>query len=244
MRSDQEALEKARARLKTALSSLYRIFSKYDSTSPVEGCHCCTNPEHWQLLAGDVRKIPTAILAEYAFCALLTWGSLTDFKRFLPRIFELLAFEPQGFMEIDLVIKRLYYGKWREWPAPEQESVETYLKALTEFAMASGPDYPELSAVIEGSIIVGFNIAEALIESYAADDSLNKTLSICALIDDWSYSIDLRKMKRDKAYSPVLSWLQSEAVCKRLEEAFFANMKNEEVSAKISAAVDAVVTLS
>lgn len=63
-----------------------------------------------------------------------TWGSVADFKHFLPRMLELLVteVEPAGFsatmrFERWLLFSKIAYGKWHEWPANEIDAIKAFI---------------------------------------------------------------------------------------------------------------------
>lgn len=82
----------------------------------------------------------------YAFRAMTTVGDVDDFRHFLPRILELIAELPA---DREVVLSKLSYAKWTEWPAAEIEAVRTYLTKLWSWARRQPPDpYPNIPAEI------------------------------------------------------------------------------------------------
>jgi hypothetical protein len=72
------------------IERLYQLFSRYKCPRQLEGCPCCTTAEEAQpLVRKPLRTIAAPELEHYASKALTTWGTLDDYKYFLPRILEL-----------------------------------------------------------------------------------------------------------------------------------------------------------
>ena len=81
---------------------MYAAFAKYRHPRFLDGCPCCTSTEESaSLLNTPLRKVTPARLDRYAFKATTTWGSLDDYRFFLPRIFELTR---QGSLLCDLEV--------------------------------------------------------------------------------------------------------------------------------------------
>lgn len=234
----------ALSQLKAAIAALYETFDKYAGTGPVNGCACCTDPKDWQLLGGQTSQVPTAVLSRFAFSAMLTWGDLDDFKRFLPRLLELVALAPDSIMDIAQLIEKLEYGHWLDWPYNEQAAVEKYFKSLLFYAGTAGPDYVAFSEVVNGATTIGIDVTSALTTTVAMDGSLNSTLALCSLIENWASGFSSKERAKNKRYAPLLAWLLSSAVKEQIESAFYNNMENDEVAEKLSCAMAYLKTLS
>ena len=69
---------------------MYAAFAKCRHPRSLDGCPCCTSMEESvRLLSIPLRDVPPERLERYAFKATTTWGSIDDYRFFLPRIFEL-----------------------------------------------------------------------------------------------------------------------------------------------------------
>ena len=94
--------------LRSAIERLYAVFEPYQI-------------EH--LTAGDLER--------YAFKAMTTWGSVEDFKHFLPRVLELAAAGAFGAsVDVEVIFSKLEYADWIEWSEGERAAVDDYLRAL------------------------------------------------------------------------------------------------------------------
>lgn len=106
---------------------LYRIFSRYPFPANMQGCPCCVSGEHLQLLRSKpLRQLGDHELSRYAFKAMTTWGTTEDFKYYLPRLFDLYVSGGDNF-DARLLMDKLSYGGWRQWPAEEQEAIVAYV---------------------------------------------------------------------------------------------------------------------
>src|SRR5687768_7110520 len=126
--------------LSGAIQDLYAVFRRYRSVS-FEGCPDCTSPaETARLAAPLLRELNPDDLARYAFKAMTTWGTIDDFKHFLPRIFDLLAQTGGGsWIEPEIVFGKLPYGKWTTWPRRERDALLAYMDALWNDILARFP---------------------------------------------------------------------------------------------------------
>lgn len=109
------------------IEQLYRVFSRYPFPADMAGCPCCVSSEHLQLLRSKpLRKLGDQELSRYAFKAMTTWGTTSDFKYYLPRIMELYVSGRDSF-DARLFMDKLSYGGWRTWPADEREIIVAYM---------------------------------------------------------------------------------------------------------------------
>ncbi|HEU0175746.1 MAG TPA: hypothetical protein VFV58_15900 [Blastocatellia bacterium] len=118
--------------LRSSVERLYTVFTDYHLSQRIDGCPCCVTPaDQAAIHSKPLRRLTHGDLEYYASIAMLTWGSPEDWKHFLPRIFEILAFEEGSWSpSTEVIIHRLDDADWRQWPQPEREAVEEYLTAL------------------------------------------------------------------------------------------------------------------
>ncbi|WP_052732682.1 hypothetical protein [Hymenobacter terrenus] len=122
--------------LQQAVERLYLAFSGYPLSS-VEGCPCCVSvADKKQVTHRALRELTEDDLGRYAGKAMTTWGTVDDFKHFLPRLFELTAAFRAPYYEY-LVFDKLAYGCWRTWPLAETEAIEQYFRALWNVVLVS-----------------------------------------------------------------------------------------------------------
>jgi hypothetical protein len=117
-----------------AIERLYTAFAAYPLHNYVEGCPCCISPsDQATIRAKPLRSLTERDLGRYAAKALTTWGTVADFKHFLPRLLELVVTDP-AFNEAILASK-LQRGQWHQWPHHEREAIGVYLMALWRYVL-------------------------------------------------------------------------------------------------------------
>lgn len=129
--------EQAQA-LQPAIKGLYKAFARYPLRSRVEGCpHCVSADDNTVLHSRPLEQLGAGDLSRYAFKAMSTWGDDEDFRHFLPRLLELLAFDPHLAINPEILIGKLHDARWRSWPGEEQRAIEAYLAATWRAVLAS-----------------------------------------------------------------------------------------------------------
>lgn len=135
--------------LHEAIEGLYRVFESYRLDADTEACPCCHSPKDNQRLRSKLlRELGPKDLFSYTMDALYTWGSESDFKHFLPRIFELLTLvgaSQSSFVDPESVFGKLTYEScgstsWRTWPTAEQEAISNYSIAVWNAVLDSDPN--------------------------------------------------------------------------------------------------------
>ena len=110
---------------------MYETFARYRNQSNMDHCGCChTDEESLRLITTPLKDLTLDDLDNYAFCAMTTWGSVENFKRFLPRILELAESRHQDFTSLEGVFGKLPYGSWESWPEEERQAIKRFLLAL------------------------------------------------------------------------------------------------------------------
>jgi hypothetical protein len=132
--------------LSEAIENLYRVFAGYGLNPDTQPCPCCHSSEDDQRLRSKLlRKLGPKDLYSYTSDALYTWGSESDLKHFLPRIFELLTQDSPDFVDPECVFGKLTCASggstsWHTWPAAEQAAISDYSRAVWNAVLDSDPD--------------------------------------------------------------------------------------------------------
>lgn len=159
--------------LKIAIQNLYDTFSIYPFKSTMEGCPCCvSDSDKEKIHSKQLIELTEDDLSRYAFKAMTTWGDTTDFKHYLPRIFELLA-TTDFIVDTFVVLGKLEYGKWRTWTEKEQ-------KSITDFLMAWWTDLLKNKSYFD---------KEAFTEIFKLTGNINQ------LLDRWKINFDDNSFK-------------------------------------------------
>ena len=107
--------------------ALAEAFSRLLKPVRLEGCPCCTDDTVGKRLReGSGWSASTRDLDHYAPKAMTTWGSVNDFKHFLPAIFERSLGGQLG-TPFEIVLGKLGYGEFENWPEHEKAAVRTWL---------------------------------------------------------------------------------------------------------------------
>jgi len=123
--------------LRDAIAVLYDTFSAYPLRPYLKGAPCCADEVAYQRMQVTPLQHLTAFdLNRFACNVLTVWGMETDYKHFLPRLLELIAFDARNFYWSELVIGKLNSANWRNWPRAERRAVEYYLMALWEYILS------------------------------------------------------------------------------------------------------------
>ncbi len=80
------------------------------------------------LSLSGIRNLPVEAFYEYLSSAMNRWGNIEDFKRFVPRLLELLATNWPS--DTFMMLSKFSMARWRKWPIAERESVEKYFNAV------------------------------------------------------------------------------------------------------------------
>src|SRR4051812_3921753 len=125
--------------LNQSVAGLYGAFAGYPLRSHIESCPCCRGPKETRHLhTKPLRELTAHDLELYAFRAMTTVGDVDDFRHFLPRILELL---PHDFpVDKEVVLSKLKYAGWAQWPPAERAAVKRFLVDLWAWARHNAPD--------------------------------------------------------------------------------------------------------
>lgn len=130
--------------LAESTKSLYATFNAYPKPIRVEGCPCCVSAaDQAALHRKPLRQLEPDDLNQYAFKAISTWGSVADFKHYLPRIFELMTGD-DFLTDTFVVVGKLPYAEWETWTDEEQSSIRNFLQTWwLELAQSAGHRFQE-----------------------------------------------------------------------------------------------------
>jgi hypothetical protein len=175
------------ASLQLAVEELYGCFKRYKLLQHVDGCpHCVGDRDHATIHAAPLRELTSEQLSKYAFKALTTWGDANDFRHFLPRIFELIAFDPAWGVEIEVVTGKLSYTSWNRWPEFEQTAVRDFFSAWWLAALSSYPCRAPWQSIDEVLCSIGRaedDLAEYL-HMWLASPSLDAKRHLASFVSD------------------------------------------------------------
>ncbi|MCE9577775.1 MAG: hypothetical protein K8W52_31870 [Deltaproteobacteria bacterium] len=130
------------ADLDAAIAGLYAAFAGRPRPARVEGCPCCVGDgAEAGLHRAPLRELTGDDLGRYSFKAMTTWGSVSDFAYFVPRLLELATRGAD--IDLEVVTEKLRYGNWRTWPAVEVAAIERFAQTIERAAQLSGSELAE-----------------------------------------------------------------------------------------------------
>lgn len=117
--------------MQDVVSKLYQAFSQY-SPQGIQHCDCgCINEEDVIRLATQpLHLLNWEALGPYHGSALYTWGDLSHYKHYLPRILELYSSNrPAALIDLHDIYAKLKYADWLNWDSTEIMAIQNYLRA-------------------------------------------------------------------------------------------------------------------
>jgi hypothetical protein len=232
--------------LEQSIADLYRVFERYPRPEQVYGSPISVSAEDIARLsgAGPLQSMSGAELSNYAFKALRTWGTLEDFKHYLPRLLELLSLGSDWLLYPELLLANLTSAKWFEWPLDEHEVIAQYLLALWQSAVLG--KYLGCMRVSEFLKGLGSDVVELEpFLSYWKQQLACNDLAALRHLADFVYlsAAPLNKGKKLERFHQTLVWqvvdtLKEVDLTGKLEQAFFDYGADAELARDFSRAVD------
>jgi len=229
--------------LRATVKHLYASFSRYHLRPQIEerSRHFVSNNLRELLYATSLQALDTVVLGRYVSDAVLDLGDEKDFKHFLPRLFELLAFDERGLDEICL-LRRLRYADWRKWPRLEQKAIETFLIAWWQSILSSDSGRTSADDCLV-SIAQVIDDLTPYLEAWERDRSLPALYHLVRFVN-WN-SPDLLNGRllgawwddRREQMEQAITWLLHPARVTSLEEASFEVFADGPFEAECSQAV-------
>jgi hypothetical protein len=155
---------------------------------------------------------------------LLVWGSETDFKHFLPRIFELEVANGQEFVDPEVVFNKLRHGEWRYWPETEQYVIEKFFDSVWACILDGQPHY-DYGSEIEGWLC---GIAQAVsnlspyLEAWSGAETENANLNLASFIAETDFANPNSRPtayweERAELFTEVGAWVRGDVVKKKMK---------------------------
>lgn len=234
--------------LRVAVSALYTTFARYPLRAKVEGCpHCVDASDNRRIHSRPLRELTWDELARYSWKSLTTWGDADDFRHFLPRLFELIAYQADPATvafysypyDEEVLFGKLTYAIWRDWPEGEQAALDDYLIALWRAALAIYPAPTPVSLWLS-CIGVATNL-DPFLTAWRANETASALRHLAGFIehplDVFSIPAQRHVWWRGTARGQqMLAWLRDPRTRVYLEDGFFRYV-GEPFAADLSRAV-------
>jgi hypothetical protein len=161
-----------------------------------------------------------------------TWGDLSDFKHFLPRMLELAALLDCPY-EVFILFSKLEHAHWEAWDEKEREAVRIYMEALWEFMLSSYTERVNAEFFDYFVALFRFHPSIArLLSFWERSEEIEPILHLCDLVTEHLSCLEERK-KSASGFSlgprapEVREWVFSPAASGKIERAFFAGTAGE-----------------
>lgn len=212
-----------------AIDNLYAVFSKY-TPADMYYCDCgCIDPaDVKQLASKKLRELEEDDLSSYHGSALCTWGGVSHYKHFLPRILEVYDHNERcGLIGLYEITHKLAYANWQTWD-------ESELKTIKNFIFCDWADYvnaseSQVSLDGLGGFAFFFDLKDLVKEWSTAKESVG----LRNFVDFYYYEgteIINRGMKgKDMSYYTIFNdFIHQDSLLKSLEDTFFS-VESEDV---------------
>jgi hypothetical protein len=147
--------------LDAAIERLYEVFAA-PAPAFIPACGCCNVGTDWEaggFQGGTVRTPPLGDgralhdltdddVRGYVWDALLTAGSLADFKYYLPRLFELMRHDEHGWDGAVLTQRLEKWAAFGTWPRDEQDALDAFFVAWWEHTITTMTDGHRIEEVL------------------------------------------------------------------------------------------------
>jgi len=200
--------------LDLTVEKLYKVFSSYSIKRDIRArsCECCVSDEEIEvLLSMPLRKISVDEISHFMKSAISTYGSIDDYKHFLPRILELMMFSENIIYDF-LTYEKLEYVNWKSWKEDERLVIECFFKEL----MISKLNKKSISFLNEVTTIcikyLGIEVVLQHWEKNISDTLLN------LIVASELGAIDLSFNEADSFV--FNTWLQQSFIMEKLEDLF------------------------
>jgi len=113
---------------------LYDTFRRYPKPKRVSGSPISVEAnDDLTLLQKPLKSLDAKDFGRYPFKAMSTWGTVADFKYFLPRILE-LSFDNFTLLNSTTLFSKILSSGWIDWQEDEKKAFEAYLLTLWSYA--------------------------------------------------------------------------------------------------------------
>jgi len=216
--------------MKVIIEKLYSTFSSYYIKGNLRerSCDCCvTDNEIRELLSKPLKELSADEIGHFMRSAITTYGDVTDYKHFLPRILELLIDQKADLVFDFMCFEKLNYSEWETWPSEEQRVLDDYFISFWEEVIFNETATDnQIDEVFE--LISKYSNKTTALNLWLASTTQKSALFLVEAYLNNTYS---KLFEYD--FENISKWLGSKAVLQKIESAFF-NEKNSDVANRIS----------
>jgi hypothetical protein len=206
--------------LDQAIAALYAAFADACAPVRIEGCPCCADRKTApSLLHRPLHEIPLDDLGRYAFSAITTVGSETDYLYFLPRIVEIAATAPSRGPDIPVTAGKIAATGFASWPPRRREALLAVIDCTVEHLLATA-EHDALDDWLCACARLGIDLRPHLARIEARPDAVLACFTVHA------QDIGSGRLRRgyweygNAGHDQLLEWLRSPTVRRVAAEAF------------------------
>ncbi|MGY3795869.1 hypothetical protein [Aquimarina sp. 433] len=217
-----------KTKLREAIEDLYIVFRDYKIDSLLlrkYSCPCCVTDEEIRAITQkSLKDLSGNDIGHFMRSAITTFGTVDDYKHFLPRILELMSLKSSSDLIGDFTcFEKLNYAEWETWPEKETQVIEKFFSELWY-------------AIINDEWSSEFEISEAF-ELITIYGSIKKSLELWTDSKTEISSLFIVEgvlngfaFRGDDYFTKIVSkWLYSKPILDKLEYTFF-NQKEKEAA--------------
>jgi hypothetical protein len=240
--------------LQIAIENLYTVFARYPLRLDIDGCpHCVSAADNNCIHVAPLRKLSVDNLARFTFKTMSTWGTVDDFRHFLPRIFEHLAADGGGgWIDPEVAFGKLQYGQWQSWSLVEQEAINNYCQSLWKACLADANHPFEIDRLI-GCVGRAVDQLEPYLAQWQPHRSRSEAMRFAKLVQHLASRVTKSKQRvraimhwwddRPDQCKQLEDWLWSPARLTELESAFYNFASDDAVAGALSDAFNNLYSL-
>ena len=227
-------------KLKILTENLYTTFADYQGKSKLEGSPLYDDLDIWkkELRSKKLRELTDEDLSRFAGSVIYTWGDEDDFRCYLPRILELTA-ELKTPYDIWDLYNRLEEANWKTWDINEQTAINEFTIELWNNLLSDNSEKAEFEFEDYFHAIAYFySDFSEILKVWETNNYLSSAKHLANYVFYERQHlfeknfIDSRE-KNTKNISEFKTWLVSDKIIKKIEQAFFEN-ENEEIAERFS----------
>ncbi|NLR95053.1 hypothetical protein [Flammeovirga agarivorans] len=219
------------------IEQLYITFSKYSFNPQIKGCSCClSNTDKFTLTSKPLRELEDDDINRFAYKTMTTWGTVDDFKYYLPRILELTA-QNKLTVHTFIILGKLEYSNWKNWDKSEADVIHKFLITWWTYDINNRIRSLDFELFIELNKLL--KNLPLLLEKWNVEVNEKGFVNYINLIEAYFEDIIQRKDEFEEFSNEeiklLLNWINSN---KKKLEVGYLKTKNEEIRESIKLVID------
>ncbi len=201
-----------------SVARLYDVFQLYQLDDFDPSTYCVSPEEHHQLASKPLQALGVSDLDRYARKAMTTWGTVNDFKHFLPRLLELSIDAYLDFTMPEVLLGKLADAHWTEWPTEERQAVRQFLDVfwLHHLSIPLEPVGDDHIPTVLGGLAEACGTVSKYLAAWETLPGENAALHLARFVDQVADEVTTTHAIRlwsesDQVSRELVAWLTSDA---------------------------------